>query len=317
MKSLEQAYIERQSTFRAVEATAKDILDDFCKRRGFLLVGRAKTIDSLQDKLETGRYADLSGIDDVVAFSVVIDTLGQEADVRAFLRRSFRVLSIKSGTTLLDERVFDFDSTRVYCRLEDKLRLGASLDQITIEVQIRTILQHAWSKITHPQVYKAQIFDARASRLAAELMAQLESIDRSFSRFRTNSRSVKVVNRRDMAASSAVTAMIDQLVRDGVVPSEMRPKNGRRLGENIYDAIHRDMRSQYAAPIETIRVFIEGQRDKFPRSVSLFQLAIVALHDAKALNHGTRTKPRRYYVTDELISLFPSAANIPNRISIE
>src|SRR5579864_3809859 len=102
MKTLEQAYIERQSTLQTVEAASRAILDDFCKRRGFLLVGRAKTMDSLRDKLETGRYADLDSIDDAIAFSVVIDTIGQESDVRKFLNRSFRVMSIKSGTTLQD-----------------------------------------------------------------------------------------------------------------------------------------------------------------------------------------------------------------------
>ncbi|WP_206453350.1 nucleotidyltransferase family protein [Aurantimonas marina] len=274
-------------------------------------------MESLRDKLETGRYADLDSIDDAIAFAVVIDTLGQEEDVRRFLRKAFDVLSVKSGTTLQDERIFDFDSTRVYCRLEDKLGLGTGIDRITVEVQIRTILQHAWSKITHPQVYKAGVYDARAGRLAAELIAQIESIDRNLSRFRTNSRSVKVVKRREMTASSSVTAMIDQLVKDGVIPAEMRPSNGRRLGENIYSAIRRDLRSQYATPVDTIRQFMEAQKGKFPRSVSLFQLAVVALHDAKALDRGSAKKPRRYYVTDELISLFPSAATIPNRITIE
>jgi ppGpp synthetase/RelA/SpoT-type nucleotidyltranferase len=231
VKTLEQAFTERQSTLQTVESTARAILDDFCKRRGFLLAGRAKTMDSLRDKLETGRYADLDDVDDAIAFAVVIDTTSQENDVRNFIRKSFEIISVKSGTTLHDERIFDFDCTRIYCRLEDKLGLGTGIDRITVEVQIRTILQHAWSKITHPLVYKANLFDAKSGRLAAELMAQLESIDRSFSHFRTNSRSVKVVNRRDMTNSSRLTAMIDQLVSGGIIPSEMRPSNGRRLGK--------------------------------------------------------------------------------------
>jgi ppGpp synthetase/RelA/SpoT-type nucleotidyltranferase len=317
VKTLEQAFSERQTILETVESAARSILDDFCKRRGFLLAGRAKSMESLRDKLETGRYADLDDVDGAIAFSIVIDTTSQESEVRKFIRKSFLVISVRSGTTLQDERTFDFDCTRIYCRLEDKLQLGNGIDRITVEIQIRTILQHAWSKITHPLVYKANIFDARAARLAAELMAQLESIDRSFSHFRTNSRSVKVVNRRDMIGSSALTAMIDQLVSDGVIPSEMRPSNGRRLGENIYSAIRRDLRHHYTKHIKTIKEFLEAQKGKFPRSVSLFQLAIVALYDANALDHGNADRPRRYYVTDELISLFPHAASIPNRVKIE
>jgi polyhydroxyalkanoate synthesis regulator phasin len=148
-------------------------------------------------------------------------------------------------------------------------------------------------------------------------MAQLESIDRSLSRFRTSSRSVKIVNRRDMAGSSAITTMIDQLVKNGVIPTDMRPNNGRRLGDNIYTAIQREKRHAYNKYVEEIRLFMEDQKEQFPRSVSLFQVAIVALHNAKALDRGSATKPRHYYVTDELISLFPSAAAIPNRITID
>ena len=147
-------------------------------------------------------------------------------------------------------------------------------------------------------------------------MAQLESVDRSLSRFRTASRSVKVVMRRDMTACSSIVAMIDALVEAGVVPPEARPENGRRLGENIYNSIKRDLRRDYLRAINVVQRFLEAQSGKFPRSVSLYQLSIVALFEAKALDYGDPHRPRRYYVTDELISLFPSAANIPNRVNV-
>jgi len=316
VKTLEQAYIERASIFDAVEATVKGALLDFCNRNGFLLAWRAKGIESLRDKIETGRYADLESLDDIIAFSIVIDTLGQEENVREFLKNAFNVISLKSGNTLQDERSFDFDSTRVYCRLDDKTGTGSGINEITFEVQIRTLLQHAWSKITHPFVYKARVYNPKAGRLAAELMAQLESADRIFAQFQSVSESVKMVIRRDMAASSNITAMIDELVGAGIIPSELRPENGKRLGENIYAAIRRDRRDDYQKAHDIIRQFIVGQKDVFPRSVSIFQLAIMALHEFNLLDYGSNRRPKMYYVTDELISLFPNAAAIKNKVNI-
>jgi len=315
MKTLEQAFSERARLYERVEAEARTVLNDFCVSNGFTLMGRAKALESLKDKLETGRYADLSSIDDAIAFSIVIDTVDQEDRVKKFLKKIFDVVVVRSGNTLQDERLFDFDSTRAYCRLTDRLQTGVGA--VVFEVQIRTMLQHAWSKITHPLVYKAKVYDPRAGRLAAELMAQLEAADRTFSRFVAVSKTVKAVSRYDVIASKSLTAMIDGLVADGTIPSEMRPTNGRRLGENLLSAVHRNHRKDVTVASETIQDFFRPQAAHFPRSVSLFQLAIVALHDAKLLEHGSKTRPRRYYVTDELISLFPQAADIPNRITIE
>lgn len=317
MKTLEQILQERSSIISEIAVRAGSALTTFCNARGFLLVNRTKDLASIRDKIETGRYGAFSELDDVVAFSVVVDTLGQDAEVRKFLRRAFHVSSLKSGETLQDERTFDFDCTRVYCRLSDEASLSASgISEMLFEVQIRTLLQHAWAKITHSHVYKSKVYDAKAARLGAELMAQLEAADRTFSRFNAVSKTVKKVVRTDLQEGSQITEMIDALVTSGIIPSELRPKNGKRLGDNIYQSI-RDRRSNFLLAHSTVKAFFEAQGPAFPISVTLFQLAIVALHEARLLNHGHPRRPRRYYVTDELISLYPAASTIPNRVVMD
>ncbi|MBO6719379.1 MAG: hypothetical protein JJ913_15590 [Rhizobiaceae bacterium] len=314
MKTIEQTYTENVSLIEAIASEAASALSEFCTKRSFSLVQRIKAPESLRDKIETGRYANLEEIDDIVAFSVIIDTLSQEREAKAFLRKAFLVERVKSRSTLRDERSFDFDCTRVYCRLSDKMGNRPEIENFIFEVQIRTLLQHAWSKITHSLVYKAQSYDERASRLAAELMAQIESADRTFSRFKTSSKAVKRVTRTDAAASAQITAMFDELVATRIIPSELRPVNGRRLGENVYNSIQ-NRRKNLSKAMEKIRDFATQQKDSFPSSVSLFQLSIVALHKEGLLETGGRRK-RSYYVTNELISLFPEAKSIPNPITV-
>ena len=304
MKTLEQAFAEQVTVISTVESLAREILAPYCSQKNYLLIGRSKTLDSLRDKIETGRYPDLQSVDDLVAFSVVIDTSKQESDVRRYVRKNFNLINIRAGSTLQDERIFDFDCTRIYCKLEDKLGLNTPIFDFVFEIQIRTLLQHAWSKITHPLVYKSRGFDAKAGRLAAELMAQLEAADRDFSRFKTTSRTVKLVTRKDMSACSMITEMIDKLVEEDVIPKELRPSNGRRLGENIFQSIRRDKRHNIGPVISILREFFLSQKGQFPLSTTLFQLSIVALYTNELLEKGSGNRPRRYYITSDLVSLF-------------
>ena len=253
-------------------------------------------------------------MDDIIAFSVVVDTIGQISEVEDFLRNSFDVKVVKSQTTLRDERVFDFDCPRVYCQIADKMDTGSGIDKITIEIQIRTILQHAWSKITHPLVYKASSFDARGGRLAAELLAQIESMDRCFDKFKSTIKHVKSVKRQEVSAGAHIMKEIDELVDKGVIPREVRPENGRRLGDNIYSSIKRDKRKDFKIISQKICAFISNQQGSYPRSVSVYQLAIIALFREGLLEDW---KKKYYYVTDEMITLFPESRNIPNRVKID
>lgn len=312
MKALEQALSERESVLELAEKRAREILDSYCRSNDFLLIGRLKTPDSLKDKLETGRYASLDAMDDIIAFSVVVDTIKQFDEVQEFLKKSFNVSMVKSKTTLRDERLFDFDCPRIYCCLIDRAGSGGGWDRITIEVQVRTILQHAWSKITHPLVYKASSFDARGGRLAAEVLAQIGSLDRTFDKFESATKHVKPVVRWDVSAGAFIIKKIDELVDNGAIPRELRPKNGRRLGDNIYSSIKWSERKDFKTIAGKICKFISEQTP-YPRSISIYQLAIIALFQERMLDASDK---RHYYVTDEMISLFPKSANIPNRIEI-
>lgn len=315
MEALDQAFASSKSKIDAVYRIAEDTLRNYCSSRGFLLAGRdgPKQLSSILDKIETGRYSSFFDIDDVIAFSVVVDTSSQEKEVRSFLRSVFHVKSIKSKTSIQDERAFDFDCTRVYCQIIDKTGARKNIDAIVFEVQIRTILQHAWSKITHPHVYKASGFDPRKARLAAELMAQIESADRTFSRFSTSSRAVKSVVRQEVVACSGILKMLDRLESDGVIPSESRPLNGRRLAENIYKSI-RGRKNNYEKAIVEIERFMRNEADPFPVSVSLYQLSIVALLQSGLLDENNK---RYYYVTKELITIFPNVKKLKNVVSFK
>lgn len=174
------------------------------------------------------------------------------------------------------------------------------------------MLQHAWSKITHPLVYKPRRVDARKIRLAAELLANLEGIDCSLSTFGTVSGGVKRVDRCSSSELNTIVLTIDDLVRSGTIPPELRPRNGRRFAENFRSMI--DLQNnKFNIAIETVRRFYVEQGQNFPRSVTLNQLALVALRRASMLQKKRR-EPRYYYVTQEMISLFPDTKDLSPQV---
>lgn len=313
MPSVEQIYNHQLKYYTALRDNVSGTISLFCNNNNFLFSGRVKSCDSLRDKLETGRFKSFSDIDDIVAFSIIVDTSDQTRNVAEFIKGTFEVVESRTGGTIRDERVFDFDCARYYCQISDPDGVRKPLSEIVFEIQVRTILQHAWSKVTHRHVYKPERFDYRSSRLASETMAHIESIDRTFTNFSEIAKNVKRVTRKGMAKRLEVVRVIDKLIDDGIVPKEIRPQNGRRFGDNVYEAIV-DPDKNFDAAMAVIKQFLSSESGRMPRSVTLFQLITVALYKEHLLSFESNGRDRYYHITPELVGLFPDVAKIENRV---
>ena len=64
-----------------VSATVRETVLGYCEKQGFAYVGRVKTLDSLAEKIETGRFGKWSDLDDLFGCAVVIPTLAEEDEV--------------------------------------------------------------------------------------------------------------------------------------------------------------------------------------------------------------------------------------------
>ncbi len=314
MPSLETAFTSLKPTLLALETRVRSSLSAYISSNQFLLSYRIKEFDSVQDKLETGRYKKLNDLDDLVAFTIIIDTRDQVPEVVRYLKANFDVVTVRGASSIYDEKQFSFDATRVYLRLLPT-SLPGPINNIIFEVQVRTLLQHAWSKITHSLVYKSSQVDPKKIRLASEILAALEGADRHFSRFATSAKGVKLIRNRATTRINEVVDMIDKLILDGVIPTDMRPKNARRVAENILNLIDRKADNEKA--IECVRMFYESLSPSFPRSISLTQLAIVALNKGKMLRENSSRKQNYYFISPELISMFPEGAEISPAVQID
>jgi len=152
------------------------------------VAARAKSIDSLRDKLRRKHYSrperevtDLLGLRVITYFARDIDAvaaeLGVHLDVSERKSRDVR--------RELEEDQFGYRSVHLISRLRptDAKRGGyRALRRRWFEVQIRSILDHAWSEIEHETVYKSGVtFPSEVRRRFKAVAGSLEVLEHAFS----------------------------------------------------------------------------------------------------------------------------------------
>jgi ppGpp synthetase/RelA/SpoT-type nucleotidyltranferase len=149
------------------------------------ITSRAKRITSLRSKLHRKNYSnpatqltDLIGVRVITYFARDIDSVGDK------LRDVLEISSARSkdARTELESNEFGYRSLHLVCRLRARqLPTFQNLGRRWFEIQIRSILDHAWSEIEHEVVYKSGIeFPDRVRRQFSAVAGSLEVIERAF-----------------------------------------------------------------------------------------------------------------------------------------
>jgi hypothetical protein len=307
----------------------KETIFNFCEENGFASIHRFKKIDSLAEKLESGRFERWSDIDDIFASAIIIPNLNYEEDVIKFLEAVFLKVAVKRrGSSLKAPDVFRFDSTRFIGKL--KPREGDTQDPIiyntTFEIQIRTAFEHAWAVTTHSLTYKNKKVEWRRQRLAAQLKAAAEQMDMLAISFDQASQYIPENEWPEVQVKKEIIDLFSQAISRGLIRQELAPKDWTRFSDNIYSLIistedAKDMnqlkRARYVQKCLKV-FFIELEKlgvQKIPLSISLFQLTFGTLSDC-----GLLKPPLRKYhplITDELATFYPSVSIFDQKFNFE
>ncbi len=310
-----------------VRDTVEDTLCPFCNKEGFIFVGRLKTVESVAEKVESGRFARWQDLDDLYACTVAVPLSGDENRVSRFVERVFRIQQIKSrDTQSKPPDSFRFDSTRVIARLRTppggEPETESSASAIDFEVQIKSIFDFAWAKTTHALVYKSDLVDWKRSRLASHLKAATEQIDFLISGFERASELVPDGRWPELDDKAEIRRFFSDQVEKGCIPPEVAPKDWSRFADNFYRAV----RALEGIPPSAIgsrplvalekafgildREFQLVGLDRFPRSLSLFQF-VVGLLAASGEFKGSR---KDYFIPtgEEFRTLFGNTS-LPGR----
>jgi ppGpp synthetase/RelA/SpoT-type nucleotidyltranferase len=198
-----------------LNAAARDFVEEYSKARGKYVVAarqlrtyvenalrdmpvavhgvtaRAKDVQSLLGKLRRKKYTqpkreltDLIGIRVITYFARDIDAVAGE------IRTHFDISERQSRDVRneLDENEFGYRSVHLVSRLRQREPLRESIPDVGrrwFEIQIRSILDHAWSEIEHETIYKSGIsYSPDVRRKFMAIAGSLEVIDNAFAALR-------------------------------------------------------------------------------------------------------------------------------------
>jgi len=176
--SIRKKHAELLDQYNPVEIEVKDLLGTACAENGWVFQDRLKELDSFALKVLDGRYDDY-GLDDFYACTVVVPNLMSIETALKLIRATFRIEEEKPGDVIRTRPTeFSFDSIRFYCRLPSSLKPTLYQD-LLFEIQVKTLLEHAWSKATHQFSYKSADVSWAKERLSAQIKAILNNVDLS------------------------------------------------------------------------------------------------------------------------------------------
>jgi ppGpp synthetase/RelA/SpoT-type nucleotidyltranferase len=315
---IDQEYRNIKPYLDLIEARVSDTLRKYTSDKGYAYLSRVKTLESLAEKIESGRYAKWSDIDDLVACTIVIPSLSHEKDVISFLDSTFSRFKIKlRGTTQQAPDAFRFDSTRYIAK--ETIELATPL-KLLFEVQIRTAFEHAWSVTTHSLTYKCDDVDWRRLRLAAQLKAVVEQLDMLITGFDETAKNISPHDWPEISLKIDIVKAFDKLITSGLLPKDYMPKDWSRFADNLYTLLKAtskykkvDRRTDITKYMNILVQEIElmAADDAIPRGLSLLQVCFSILAQREEINDELY----RYVpiITEEMELIYPKTKLITKR----
>lgn len=218
---LESWYLNERESFEFLARKVASLIEDLIKMNGIeyhSITFRTKDIDSLLIKAKHKNYVDPKNqIQDYAGVRIVTFVKSDVLKICELIEKEFNIdvenSSDKSGE--LGEDKVGYRSIHYVAKLNEQ-RSGLAeyslFKEKCFEIQVRTILEHAWADISHDRTYK---FDSilpeknDIRRRFALASASLEMIDREFDRLNKEIKEYAVEVSKDTEQGNLSHVVID------------------------------------------------------------------------------------------------------------
>lgn len=155
-------YDNHHTLYKAYAECVKTLLESLLKQNKLpyhSITCRVKDRDSFLAKFERKGYSQIEEITDVAGVRIIAHTTSDELAISELIRREFKYDNSQSGDKadgLKDDQV-GYLSIHFIAELNaTRSRLGeySAYKGLKCEIQVRTLLQHAWAEIEHDRNYK-------------------------------------------------------------------------------------------------------------------------------------------------------------------
>ncbi|GAA4256614.1 GTP pyrophosphokinase [Dactylosporangium darangshiense] len=333
LKQYEELRPQLEPLRQKLDALVRDLLED-AGIKVIQVESRAKTLESFGGKLESkgDKYSDpIHDVTDLVGLRVIAYYVEDVERIGDIVRNEFEVdetNSVMKGREYDPDR-FGYRSDQYIVSLQENrsaLPEWRRLPKIKWEIQVRTVLQHAWAAVEHKLYYKS-VNDAppEVRRRLFALSALFELADREFSGIRDAKDAIVRGVERDVTENNfdipltytSLSAYLDthqypQDVRDALLQqgNAMTPLSHRRiigsrrsdLGElldyyNIESLaqFHEYLRTDIEPVLRTVGVFARPDNARYAFEDYLQEAVLIARNvdedDFYSLGYSEREWP--------------------------
>ncbi len=205
-----QEYRDNFSLFKEYEGKILALLKNSLDEAGIHLASiesRIKTEDSLAGKLERKgyKYKSLADITDILGVRLITYYIDDVDKVATAIERLF---DVDWENTIDKRKIHDIDS---FGYLSLHYVCSTEGFPFRFEIQMRTVLQHAWANLDHDTGYKSGVeIPKRYMRSMSRLAGMLELIDEEFSKIRS-----EITDYRRKIHKLVASGNLDEVPLDG------------------------------------------------------------------------------------------------------
>lgn len=203
--------------YREIEKIVEKKLAEELDRSGIKIMQlphRIKTWDSIEAKWvrKADKYISVGDMTDLLGFRIICFFSSQVDEAADVIRNIFDIDKVKScdKRIMISPTTFGYISLHIICTLKDDGSVPKELTELKFEIQLRSILQHAWAEIEHDLGYKTALEIPRELRREFSRVAGLlEIADEAFDNIRT-----KLNNYEQETVERLRTDTADQMTLD-------------------------------------------------------------------------------------------------------
>lgn len=288
----------------------------YTRKNNFAYSSRIKSIESICEKIETGRFSTWKDIDDKIACSIIIPNLSYSNEVIKYLENVFEVVKIRKATdTLKDPSTFRFGAVIIIGKLkaigkDEKLPIYSQF----FEIQVKSAFEHAWSVTTHDLTYKSSQIDWKLLRLAATLKSNVEQLDMIVLTAKEASKNIPEHKWPEITIKKDILHFFNNLFDRQLIPEELKPKDFNRVINNIYNIIKSKLDiwkpRKWKRDLKRILDVLEKEitilsSPSFPISLSLYQITLGILLTQEIVVVDD-LKKNVLFLPDFFMKLFPN-----------
>lgn len=203
-------YKQNLPNFLEQQKVVRSVLNDAFSKAGIVIANiesRVKTYESLEGKLRLkgSKYHSLEDITDILGFRIITFYIDDVDKVASVVERLFQIDWENSvdKRKLLEIDSFGYLSLHYICSYDSF--------PFRFEVQMRTLLQHAWANMDHDTGYKSGVeVPRRYLRSMSRLASLLELVDEEFSKIR-----IELTDYKRRVQSLVASGNLDDVPLDG------------------------------------------------------------------------------------------------------